>query len=345
VRRRARNVAEEPGQDSFLDVVANLVGILIILVMIVGAQAKDALIRAETATAAPSTQDAEEGDVEEEDIEDEKNALAAVRHDLQRLIKRTKQQNLEIAYRRFERNRILDLIAESRSVLQEQRQKLTREQQEAHDLQSEIAGARREFDDLKMSIEAAGRATAPVRVVKHRPTPLAKTVFGKEVHFRLKAGRLVFLPIDELVEQFKIEARQKAWKLRQAPAITETVGPIQGFRLKYTLTKKTHSLQTRSGTAYQERVELDHFVLVPVRDDLGEPMDEALQPQSQFRSILNSLDPNQTTVTVWIYPDSFDKYRRLKEDIYQLGFLTASRPMPEGMPISGAPDGVRSAAQ
>jgi len=344
VRRRARNVAEEPGQDSFLDIVANLVGILIILVMIVGAQAKDALIRSETATAA-SPQDVEEENVEEEDVEDEKDALAAVRHDLQRLLKRTKQQSLEIAYRRLERNRILDLMAEARRVLQEHRRELNGEQQEAHDLQNKIAAARREFDDLKMSIEAAGRAAAPVRVVKHRPTPLAKTVFGQEVHFRLKAGRLVFLPIDELVEQFKIEARQKAWKLRQAPAITETVGPIHGFRLKYTLTKKTHSLQTRSGTAHQERVELDHFVLVPVRDDLGEPMDEALQPQSQFRSILNSLDPNQTTVTVWIYPDSFDKYRRLKEDIYQLGFLTASRPMPEGMPISGSPDGVRSAAQ
>ena len=36
MRRRARQIADEPGQDSFLDIVANLVGILIILVMIVG---------------------------------------------------------------------------------------------------------------------------------------------------------------------------------------------------------------------------------------------------------------------------------------------------------------------
>ena len=43
--RRPRNSdAEAPGQDSFLDIVANLVGILIILVMVVGARAKDALV-------------------------------------------------------------------------------------------------------------------------------------------------------------------------------------------------------------------------------------------------------------------------------------------------------------
>lgn len=340
MRRRAREIAEEPGQDSFLDIVANLVGILIILVMIVGAQAKDAILQADTAAGTASSDR-----VKEEDVAEEKDALAAVQHDLQRLMKQTEQQNREVAYRRFERNRILELIAESENALQRHREQLSQEQQDAHQLQRRIAATRSRYDALKMGIEVARRSTAPVRVVKHRPTPLAKTVFGKEVHFRLKAGRLTYLPIDELVKQFKKEAKQKAWKLRQAPAITETVGPIRGFRLKYTLKKKTHNLQTGSGTAYQERVELDHFVLVPVRDDLGEPIAEALEPQSQFRSILSSLDPNETTVTIWIYSDSFDKYRRLKEEIYHLGFLTASRPMPDGMPISGSPEGARSAAQ
>ena len=36
---RIRREVDAPGQDSFLDVVANLVGILIILVMIVGTRA------------------------------------------------------------------------------------------------------------------------------------------------------------------------------------------------------------------------------------------------------------------------------------------------------------------
>lgn len=340
MRRSTRRGHEEPGQDSFLDIVANLVGILIILVMIVGAQAKNAISHAKTADGAE-----EDTAVKEEDVAAEKEALATVQSDLQRLVEKTKQHNRELAYRRLERDRILDMIAEAENYLWKKRQLLSEEQQNAHDLQAEIAAARSQYNQLKMSREAAERSTPRVRVVKHRPTPLAKTVFGKEVHFRLKDGHVAYVPLDELVEQFKTEARRKAWKLRQAPAITDTVGPVRGFRLKYTLKKESRNVRTRSGTAHQERVQLDHFVLVPVRDDLGEPMEQAFQPQSQFRSLLSSLNPDETTVTVWVYPDSFDQYRRLKEKVYQLGFLTASRPMPDGMPIKGSPEGVRSAAQ
>ncbi len=335
MRRRARQTIDEPGQDSFLDIVANLVGILIILVMIVGAQAKDAMLQAEAPPAV----------VDEDDVQTEKDAAVIAQYELQRLMDKTSKQDVEISYRRSERDRILTMMAVAENALEQQRKTLSQEQQDAYQLQRQIAAALQQQEDLKMSREAVDRSTPSVQVVKHRPTPLAKTVFGREVHFRLKANRIVFVPLDELVEQFKVEARQKAWKLRQASAITETVGPIRDFRLKYTLRKETRNLETRSGTAVQERVELDHFVLVPVRDDLGESVEVALQPQSQFRSILSSFNPNEATVTIWVYPDSFDNYRLLKEELFQLGFLAASRPMPEGQPISGSPNGTRSAVQ
>ena len=53
--------------------------------------------------------------------------------------------------------------------------------------------------------------------------------------------------------------------------------------------------------------------------------------------MLGAFNPNAVTVTVWVYPDSFPEFRELKEELYQLGFLTASRPMPDGQPISGSP--------
>jgi hypothetical protein len=51
----------DEGQDSFLDIVANLVGVLIILVVVVGAQATSSFIatRPEAAPAVPQVDQAE----------------------------------------------------------------------------------------------------------------------------------------------------------------------------------------------------------------------------------------------------------------------------------------------
>ena len=210
MRRRAKSQhsVSEPGQDSFLDIVANLVGILIILIMIVGAQAKDAMLQADSQTES----------VDQHDVEQQQDALATAGHDLQSLLERAKKQTIEIAYRRNERDRILTLMTAIQKDLDKQRGTLSQEAQDGLELQRQTDAYRRELEDFKRSREAVQRSAAPVQVVMHRPTPLAKTVFGREVHFQLKRGRIAFVPLDELVEEFKREAKQKTWKLRQCQA-------------------------------------------------------------------------------------------------------------------------------
>lgn len=333
--RRIRRDVDAPGQDSFLDVVANLVGILIILVMIVGTRAKNAIQEAGGVTAS----------IPQVDVEGPKNAAVAVRQELETMLEKTQQQEIEIAYRRNERDRILMFIKTAENAVEQEAGKLTADQRKAHEVEVQLAAARREQADLKMAREAVERTETPVKVLTHRPTPLAKTVFGKEVHFRLQAGRILYIPVNELVDMFKAEAKEKVWKLKQAPEITDAVGPYRGFQLRYTLKRTTYNLETRTGTAVAQRVELDHFVIVPTEDVRGETLDEAIAQDSEMRSILAGYDPNQTTVTVWVYPDSFEPFRALKEELYKLGYLTASRPMPEGQPISGSPQGTYSTAE
>src|SRR5690606_31693680 len=53
VRRHRSIESEAPGQDSFLDVVANLVGILVILIMVIGVRTRGAWQR--TLAASPET--------------------------------------------------------------------------------------------------------------------------------------------------------------------------------------------------------------------------------------------------------------------------------------------------
>lgn len=335
MKRRLRKHGEVTGQDSLLDAVAGLVGIVIVLVLIVSVRARDALLQAPPPpTPAPVV-----------DVESSRNAAVAVRQDLDTMLAESQRQQMEIAYRRAERDRILLVISAVEKAMSDEAGKLTDEQRKAHEMQGSLVQLQQQEEDLKRALEAIERTEASVTVLKHRPTPLAKTVFGKEVHFRLQGGRIVYVPIDELVDMFKGEVKEKAWKLKQAPRITEMVGPYRGFQMQYTLKRGTFTMETRTGTMQQSLVELDNFMLLPVQEEMGETLEQALRPESELRSILAGYDPNQATVTVWVYPDSFEALRVLKDELFKLGYLTASRPMPEGQMISGSPQGTRSTAQ
>jgi hypothetical protein len=90
---------------------------------------------------------------------------------------------------------------------------------------------------------------------------------------------------------------------------------------------------------------LRRWTLVPVASELGETVDEALAPQSAFRNELARCKPGRTAITIWVYSDSFGPFRRLREELYRLGFVVAARPLPPEVPISGSPEGSKSAAQ
>ena len=58
--------------------------------------------------------------------------------------------------------------------------------------------------------------------------------------------------------------------------------------------------------------------------------------------MVDNLDPNLTTVTFWVYPDSFELFRHLRDHLYERGHDVAGRPLPPGMPIQAAQNGTAS---
>ena len=154
------------------------------------------------------------------------------------------------------------------------------------------------------------------------------------------------MPLNELTNQLREDAPKKIWKLKTSRETTETLGPRDGFEMRYTLRRNRVPLQTESGlSAVRELVELDRFMMVPVGQARGETVEQALSTTSAFRSRISAFSPRETIITVWTYPDSFGAFRVLKSELYKLGFLTAARPLPKGQLISGSPQGTRSAAQ
>jgi hypothetical protein len=338
VSNRQEESDSAPGQDSFLDVVANLVGILIILVMVVGVGAKKAFMKeiplsidaaAEMTTHAATV----------------KAKADAIQNDIYQIARDIDEHQLEIDYRQSERDRMLLYITAAERAVGNEKQKLDSQQQRQIDVRGELARLQAELDETQRARDTVANEGQPVSVIEHLPTPMAKTVFGKELHFRLMAGRLTYVPWDDLVERLKNEAKQKLWKLKDANVITEEAGPIGGFRIRYRLKKVDYPIETKVGTMVRQSVELDFFEFVPVTDDLGEPVEAAAQADSQFQTRLATEDAENTTITVWVYPDSFNHFHTLKSQLYKQGFLTAARPMPADRFMGGSPRGTRSAAE
>jgi hypothetical protein len=336
--RRQRNDAEAPGQDSFLDVVANLVGVLIILVMVVGTQARHAMVAA--ASAPPQSEQPTLPDVASavKEVIDAENGIREMQAKSQR-------EDLEVAFRRRERDQLSLMVAAGEQEINAAKSKLSTDDRAEFDVNSRMSLAFKELANLDDALAGLSENEKPTEVVKHYPTPMAKTVFGKELHFRLQDGRLAYVPFEEFVNRLKDDAPKQMWKLKDAESITESIGPVQGFRMRYTLKREMIAVPVSGGVAKGERAALEQFVLLPLSEDLGEPVEQALAANSDFRSLITQYNPKQYTVTIWVYPNSFQHFRPVRDALLKQGFITAGRPMPEGHPIGGSPEGSRSAAQ
>jgi hypothetical protein len=337
--RRREEQFEAPGKDSFLDVVANVVAILIILVIVVGSQASKAAVDKEVAR----RRAASGGTAGDPSAAAEAEA-ASVELGVRELEQQVERQKFEIAYRRAERDQVQLLVTVAEQRLAEHRSQLSEAEREKYDLNAQLVASRGELAKLSQAQLATNGKPPPI-VLQHLPTPMARTVFGTEIHFRLQAHRLAYVPWDEVLERMKADAPRHVNKLKDTPRMEFSLPVIAGFGSRYVLRRAEVEVETRVGTARQSGVELEQVYLVDVEPNLGQPVAEALLPGSELLGRLSNMKPQHTTVTIWVYPDSFDDFRALKSELFKRGFLTAARPMPDGEPIAGSPSGSRSAAE
>jgi hypothetical protein len=319
-------VDDTPGQDSFLDIVANIVGILIILVMVVG-------VRAGRVGEGPSGEAGPQPG-------------AAMLDEIRRLSARLVEMVSELRSREVERDQWEMLVRRDERDIEQIRGRLDERSRQRFDQLRQMEQARAELDRLtreQVSLESAADQTI---TLEHQPTPISRAVEGDEIHFQLRDGRLAFIPLEELLAEFKSVARHKAWRLENQPQLSDSVGPSGGFRLRYRLERFDipPEVQWETGRGGSV-VRLVRWDLIPVSDQLGESIDEALGGGSQLDEVLNRHPPRRASITLWTYPDGFSAVRRLRPHLVERGYLVAVRPLPEGVPIGGSPFGSRSLAQ
>ncbi len=321
-----RRHAEENsvGEDSFLDTIANLVGIMIILVVIFGSKTKieaEAYGR-ELAAKEPAAE-----------LSEPVREVQALQNSLLALELKQREYELENQYRKHERDSMLAQLSLARAAVEEHLKSLNLERRESIEQEQQLESLELQLKELNEKMGAAEESKRPQIVLEHLPTPMAKTVFNREMHVKLQHGRVTVIPWDRLIEMLKQQVPLAARRNASRNTLDDTLGPVGGWLMRYRM------LSVPGG------FELDRFEVESVSSAEDESLEEAFQTAGRLNLELASRNPAETVVTVWTYPDSFEKYRELKAYLFRQGFLSAARPLPEGMHIGASPRGSRSTAQ
>lgn len=187
---------------------------------------------------------------------------------------------------------------------------------------------------LREVLEAQEQTAASSERLNHRLSPVGRTVTTDEdqLHFRVSNGRIAHVPLQALVDRAAEQSQRRGNLIGRVPRYQGVVGPIEGFRLEYTIVRRLRSPTefSRSGQPYElytEDVEIS-----PAEDLHAETIDQALKLGSRFRQLLES-SPADTSVSIWLYPNEFQHFRRLRDFAHSLDLRVAAWPQKDGEPI------------
>jgi hypothetical protein len=360
------------GSDSFLDVVANVVGILIILMVIAGLRvSREPTIEPEVdrAVAQPQPAAVDEPEPEQEppqvveptppavDVvqvpplapaEPPPELIARARELQARMvgltsdIEQSKRRQADLERRRTE---IATQVTSLQQALQGDEQARAAAERQSGDAQTSLRELQGRLAVLQGELRTAAAEVPATQVLQHRVTPVSRQVEGKEVHFRLAGGRVSVVPLDALANELKFRIERNRDSLMRLQRYDGSIGPVEGYKMHYVIERLPMSVleELQFGPGYV-RMALSFYELEPLPESVTESAEEALVRSSRFRRELERAGPD-TTVTFWVYPDSFDLHRRLLEYVHGVGLDVAARPLPTGVPIAGSPNGSKSMAQ
>jgi len=335
LRRRKSTEIELGGQDSFLDLVSNIVGILIILVMVAG-------IRAQYSSASIENEPEILAELEEKyrELQIKEKRAATLRMDAEELLIRSEIVAEQLSIQSMEYAALFDLMTSLRADIQIVAEAKSQTFKEKIENQRRLSELNAKLEQIERTKTHLKQARPQATVLENTPTPLSHQVKTKEIHVRLLGGRIAYVPISELIMLLEGHISEEQHRYARQRASVGKVGPVDNFELEFLLT--TFDVPG----SYETRIMLQFGEVVPVFEPLGQPFRQALAvSQSEFRRKLATFQKDIYTVTVWVYPDSFEEYQELKQFLQEQGYSVAARPMVQGHPIGISPHGSRSSTQ
>jgi multidrug efflux pump subunit AcrA (membrane-fusion protein) len=348
-RRRAREVAFS--FDSFLDLVTNVVGIIIRLILVawVGARSYSSLQGTSTAVARTNPAHAEADDPLRQELGRHRRELDEAQA---RLLDQLRQLRFTAQDEKQAEQELAGLDAR-RDELDRKQGSIDRATAATGEMSQAAVVTRAELQERQWRLADEIRAMAqlpPLKKVLRYRTPVSRPVHTAEFHFECREGRVAFVDIASLLADVRQGMEEKAKQLRTQWQVTATAGPVGAFRLRYVLERERGTLDAAFQGAPPDphgtfRYGLSEWEVEPVLRTRGESDDAALAAGSEFRQLVDRIDPEQSVVTFWVYPDSFPLFRRLRDYLYDRDVTVAGRPLPENISITCSRGGSLSRGQ
>lgn len=367
-RRPTKNGEIAFSFDSFLDVVANVIGILLRLILItwVGARSYHAAMEriapdrdsnaSESASSvvllkpAPRSEDDPlHGEIRkaERELEEARRSLAARLDQLDLL--RSKEKSTESQFAELARLHA-ELTARKDQLSKEAASKENDSKKAANRTALDVETLRTHIRKLADEIKLLEKQPNPVRTRELKYfAPTSKAVVADEVIFELKHGRAAFVDIGAFLREVERGFSDKLVTLRSQWSVVDRTAPVGAFRLRYVVERPKSPAEAlgereRPSNDVNYEIGLAEWTVEPIMERRGESLEAAMKPTSDFRQLVDGLDTG-TVVTFCVYADSFAEFRVLRDYLHEKGFEVAARPLPDDMPIRASRNGTASRGQ
>lgn len=276
-------------------------------------------------------------------LKDYEREASHLEQELLRVEKELSEASAELKERKSRQDEFSFRFARGEKTLKEMEDKTKQDEAVLHVSKERQKKLTEEIAALTKEIEALKKTEKPKKQWVHFATPLSKPIDGEEQHYRCIRGRIADTHFTELIGQIRGDLQSHA--LNGSPIIKGSTGPRGGFRLLYMLARTpVVSNQLRNPYA-GATLQIMGMQLEAESDLIGETKDQALQAGSEFLTSLEYKPPRLYSITLWVYPDSFELARSVRDLLYERGYSVALRPLPFGFPIQASPMGTSSRAQ
>lgn len=349
-RRRSQREKIFFSFDSFLDVVANVIGIIIRLILVAWVGARTYTVAMQfTDPEPPSAAQAASAELPITKLGDDPlaNKLDLAKEELSRaraaLLDKLRNVQGTKKQARLTRAQLAELARKNQEVETEQRRletELAAKGQKVRLASLSLEGLRRRGREIAAEVKKLEALPAPTKQLRYH-APVSRAVSGDEVFFECRGGRVAFIDMPAFLHEIKGNMADMPDLLRKQAEVRRVTNEVGAFRLRYVFERERSLLDSPSDFRYG----MTGWVVEPVRLRRGESLADALKPRSDFHRIAGAIDPNQAVVTFWVYPDSFAVFRVLRDYLYERDVEVAGRPLPMNAPIAASRNGTKSRGQ